>query len=119
MSMDRTTYVIAGYDLTGYITEKFKDWKWSDEGESLICNQIKSNIQLFDDPMSGQYVYLGYVFARLEEYGYDTEMISPEKISEVMPGVNQKLLELESKGIISSCPRLRLDYKLIVFDEWS
>ena len=39
MSMGSYYYVIAGYDLTGNETDKFKDWKWSDYGEDYICNQ--------------------------------------------------------------------------------
>jgi hypothetical protein len=45
MSMESHYYVIAGYDLTGNETDKFKDWKWSDEGEDYICNQYKGEIQ--------------------------------------------------------------------------
>ena len=119
MSMERNTYVIAGYDLTKYVTDKYEDWKWTAEGEDYTCNQTKGNIQLFDDPMSGNYLYLGYVFSKTDEYGdFYTEIINPDKISDVMPDVAHKLLDLESKGIISKCPRLRLDYKLIIFDEW-
>lgn len=119
MSMNRTTYVIAGYDLTNYVTDKYEDWKWTDEGEDYTCNQIKGNIQLFDDPMDGNYLYLGYIFAKIEQYGNsDTEMINPERISDVMPDVIHKLIDLESEGIISEIPRL-LNYKVIVFDEWS
>ena len=44
MSMESHYYVVAGYDLTGNETDKFKDWKWSDEGEDYICNQGKGEI---------------------------------------------------------------------------
>lgn len=120
MSIKKTTYVIAGYDLTNYVNDKYKDWRWTDEGESYTCNKIKGNIQLFDDPMNGDSLYLGYIFTKNDEYcDFYTEMIDPEKISKVMSDVVYKLLDLESKGIISKCPKLQLDYKIIIFDEWS
>ena len=119
MSVERTSYVIAGYDLTEYVTDKYDEWRWTYEGEEYVCNQIKDYIQLFDDPLNGEYLYLGYIFANIENWdGFNTEIINPEKIYDVMPDVAQKLLDLESKGIISKCPKLRLDYKLIVFEEY-
>ena len=74
MSMESNYYVIAGYDLTGNETDKFKDWKWSDEGEDYFCKQRKGEIQFFDDLMSGSYLYFGYVLASGNEYSFDTEM---------------------------------------------
>ena len=35
MSVSRDFYVIAGYDLTGWDTDKLRDWKWED-GEEYI-----------------------------------------------------------------------------------
>ena len=35
MSVSRDFYVIAGYDLTGWDTDKLRDWKW-EEGEEYI-----------------------------------------------------------------------------------
>ena len=120
MSMNRTTYLIAGYDLTNYKTYKYEDWSWTDEGEKYRYYTKKGNIQLFDDPMNGSYLYLGYILAKITDNGYyGEEIINPEYVSEIMPDVSHKLLDLESKGIISKCPRLGFDYKIIVFEEWS
>ena len=47
MSVESKYYAIVGYDLTGYETDKFKDWKWTDEGEKYTCNQVKDRIQIF------------------------------------------------------------------------
>ena len=41
MSMERSYYVIAGYDLTGNETDKFKDWKWSDGGRRLYLQSMQ------------------------------------------------------------------------------
>lgn len=46
MSVDRNYYVIAGYDLTGMETDKFDDWKWSEDGEKYTCYHRKGKIQL-------------------------------------------------------------------------
>lgn len=120
MSMDRTTYIIAGYDLTNCKTDKYEDWSWTDEGEEYSCYTTKGKIQLFDDSLNGNYLYLGYILARIDDDGdYDAEMINPEYISEVMQDVVQKLMELEEKGVITGLVSLQSDYKLIVFDEWS
>ena len=80
MSVSRDFYVIAGYDLTGWDTDKLRDWKW-EEGEEYICNHSKGNIQLFDDPMSGSYLYFGYVLARNEMY--EDDEVSKFKVDDI------------------------------------
>ena len=37
MSMEKTTYVILGYDFTNHKTEKYDEWKWSKEWEDYTC----------------------------------------------------------------------------------
>ena len=39
MSVNRNYYVIAGYDLTEFKTDKFKDWKWTEEGENILVDR--------------------------------------------------------------------------------
>lgn len=68
MSVSKEYYVICGYDITGCQTDKFEDWLWTKEGESFTCYHRKGKIQLFTDPMSGDYLYLGYIFANMDEY---------------------------------------------------
>lgn len=55
MSVERNYYVIGGYDLTGFKTEKYDDWRWTEQGEEYTCSQINGEIQLFDDPMNGSH----------------------------------------------------------------
>lgn len=54
MSINKNTYGIIGYDLTKrrdkLLTEDVCESKWY---ENLNCYQRKGNIQIFDDPMSG------------------------------------------------------------------
>ena len=37
MSVNRNYYVIAGYDLTGLDTDKFNEWKWTEDGKSILA----------------------------------------------------------------------------------
>lgn len=113
MSISREYYVIAGYDLTGFATDKFDDWKW-DDGEEYFCNQTKGYIQLFDDPMSGDYLYLGYVLARLDMYDAETVKINLNEVNRQEPYVCNKLRQLIDDGIITSND---FKYEVIVFEE--
>lgn len=62
MSVSRSDYILIGYDFTHIkdliLTEEFME---TDEYDDLVCNQIKGEIQFFDDPMSGDYLYFGYI----------------------------------------------------------
>lgn len=117
MSMERSYYVIAGYDLTGYETDKFKDWKWSEEGEDYINNQSKGEIQFFDDPMSGSCLYFGYVLADGDEYSFNTEMFDVSDIEKCSGKVKSELVKLQEMGIITKDPHFKPVFKVIVFEE--
>ena len=119
MSMLKEYYVIAGYDLTGLKTEKFYDWKWTDEGVEYTCNQVKGNIQLFDDPMSGNHLYFGYVLASGDEYEFNTVSINLKDIRfhHIQKEVKSKLLELKNNGVITSNLHYIPEFKIIIFEE--
>ena len=117
MSMESNYYVIAGYDLTGNETDKFKDWKWSKEGEGYINNQCKGEIQFFDDPMSGSYLYFGYVLADGDEYGFDTTSFKVSDIEKCSGKVKSELVKLQEMGIITKDPHFKPVFKVIVFEE--
>lgn len=117
MSMESHYYVIAGYDLTGNETDKFMNWKWSDEGEDYICNQCKGEIQLFDDPMSGSYLYFGYVLASGDEYSFNTEMFDVPDIEKCSDKVQSELVKLQKMGVITKDPHFKPVFKVIVFEE--
>lgn len=118
MSIERNYYVIVGYDLTGYATDKYDDWRWTDEGEQYLCYQSKGNIQLFDDPMSGEHLYFGYIVAEGDEYYFPTIKINPRYPSTQSMYVNDKLIRLIDSGIISK-KILDVDppYQFIIFEE--
>lgn len=117
MSMESHYYVIAGYDLTGNETDKFKDWKWSDEGEDYICNQCKGEIQFFDDPMSGSHLYFGYILASGNEYSFDTEIFNVSDIEKCHDKVKAELVKLQELGVITKAPHFKPVFKIIVFEE--
>jgi hypothetical protein len=115
MSISRNYYVIAGYDLTGMKTDKFDDWKWTDEGEKYTCNQIKGKIQFFDDPMSGSHLYFGYILAGGDMYEYETSKFKVSDVSKVHDEVRCKLANMINIGLIK--PKFILEYQIIAFEE--
>ena len=117
MSINRDYYVIAGYDLTGFKTDKFDDWKWTDDSEKYLCYQKKGNIQLFVDPMSDSYLYLGYVLAKLDMYESETTKFDLDIINQVKENVEGELIKLIDLGVISKDPTFKPKYQVIVFEE--
>lgn len=117
MSVERSYYLINGYDLTGMDCDKFDDWKWTDEGEDYFCYQRKGKIQLFDDPMSGSYLYLGYILATGDQYGFETVKIDSEEIVRSNGYVKAELVKLQELGIITKDPKFIPKLGLIMFEE--
>ena len=119
MSVYKNYYVIAGYDLTGYTTDKYKEWQWSAEWEDLTCRQTKGNIQLFYDPMCGNFLYLGYILAAGDEYEFETTKINVEDVSskEIMYDVTSEFNKLVDAGLIKYEHKPFFPYRIIVFEE--
>lgn len=118
MSIDRNYYVIAGYDLTKYKTDKYDDWRWTDEGEEFTCYQRKGCIQLFDDPMSDEYLYLGYIFAAGDEYEFRTTKFDIVEAEVQSLNVDAKLRHLKDIGVLSEdLDEGALIYEFIAFEE--
>ena len=115
MSICKNYYVIVGYDLTGYQTDKFDEWKWND-GEEYFCYQTKGRIQLFDDPMSGDHLYLGYILAAGDQFNFDTTKFGISTIENYLPYVAHELMTLQAKKIISKEVKAS-SYQVIVFEE--
>lgn len=117
MSVYKNYYVIAGYDLTGYKTDEYEDWRWSEEGEKYTCYQTKGNIQLFDDPMDNSHLYLGYVLAFGDEYTFEATFIEPSDIEKCIENVKTELIKLQEIGVISKDPYFKSVFKIIAFEE--
>ncbi len=120
MSVIQSCYVIVGIDLTGFQTDKYNEWKWTDEGEKITCYQSNGKIQLFDDPMNGEFLYLGYIFAAGDQYEFETVKVNLEEIEKQRPYVMEELKQLVSMGVISEdiYESDSIKYELIVFDEY-
>ena len=117
MSVDRNYYVIAGFDLTGYKTDEYDDWRWTKEAEQYTCNQRKGEIQLFDDPMGGYHLYFGYVLAAGDEYDFKTTKFPTSLPQSVAPTVGRELIDLQHAGAIKNSAFSECPYGIIVFEE--
>lgn len=93
-------------------TEEFSESKIYDD---LSCHQRKGNIQIFSDPMSGDYLYFGYVFFESDDT-YEDVMYSVllAEISDIIPKVYEKYAELKLDIIDNS-----ISPKMIVFHEYT
>lgn len=117
MSLYKNYYIIAGYDLTGHATEKYEDWKWTDEGEQYICRQRKGNVQLFDDPCNGEHFYLGYILAHGDQYEFKTTPIDLQEVYLSRDKVDDVLFYLENIGIIKNYNNFIFQFKILAFEE--
>ncbi len=117
MSVDKNYYVIGGYDLTDFKTDKYDDWKWTNQGEEYTCNQTTGQIQLFDDPMDNSYLYLGYIFASGDEYDFDTVHFDLLDAELCRDEIEAELPKLADMGIISKAALEQTKFKIIVFAE--
>lgn len=117
MSIDKNYYTIAGYDLTGWETDKYDDWKWTEEGSKYIGYQHKGEIQLFDDPVNEEHLYFGYIFANGDEYNFETSKIDIGTVNQVKGYVEDEFAKLVALGVISKDPHLKPKYQVITFEE--
>ena len=115
MSVESKYYAIVGYDLTGCETDKFKDWKWTEEGEKYTCNQVKDRIQIFYDPMSGMHLYLGYILGCGGQYETETTKINLKDINDKVGLVFDELVKLQDLGVIKK--NLQEKCQFIMFEE--
>lgn len=118
MSVDKNYYVIGGYDLTDFNTDKYSDWQYTEQREEYTCHQTNGKIQLFDDPMDGSYLYLGYIFASGDEYDFDTVCFSISDVENHRKDVEIELLKLVEVGVIRKEALIHSSFNLIVFEEY-
>lgn len=119
MSIRSDFYVIVGYDLTGCETEKYEDWEYTDEGEKYHCNQFKGKIQFFNDPMSRNYLYFGYILGEGEAYEFDTIKFDIDDISEAKAKAQDELNKLIKLGVIQKDAHIKRECHVIAFEEVS
>ena len=116
MSINKNYYVIAGFDLTKYKTDKFEDWKWEDENEKYFCYQSKGHIQLFYDPMSDIHLYLGYILGAGDEYEFSVIKTDIVEIEKLYWEVKKMLDYFNHVGVID-VEHQNVDYEVIAFEE--
>lgn len=118
MSVDKNYYVIGGYDLTNYITDKYEDWQWTDEGEKYLCGLKDETVHLINDPMSDEFLYLGHVFAKGDEYYFKTTKLSVGELfcKNTFMQVYKKLEQLIEAGVIDEKAKSE-DYGVIIFEQ--
>lgn len=114
MSVSKNTYGIVGYDITEYKDRIYTEENCkSDWYENLSNNQRVGNIQIFDDPMDGEYLYFGYIFFRTDE-SYESEMDYINLVAAENVG-NKVEKELFEKFKI----QISKPIKIIVFNEFT
>lgn len=128
MSINRNIYVIAGCDLTKYKTDKYSDWRWTEAGEELLCKRQIGQICLFDDPMDGNHLYLGYLLADGDEVSMPTYIASIRSLYDysldTANDIINKIEELGKMGVINITDNdwandKNLRYSLLCFEEWT
>ena len=121
--MEKSTYVILGYDFTDHKTEKYDEWQWSEEWENYTCNQTNGEIQLFDD--CGDKLFFGYILAVSGEYEHidpiqhsihNFDEAEDRDFDEIEEKVLEKFLRLQEIGVIDEADKFAPDYKMIIFD---
>lgn len=115
MSVCSKYYVIAGCDLSGEETEKFKNWIYTEEGEKYTDYQRKGNIQFFTDPMNGSHLYFGYILAAGNMYDFNTSKIQVSDIIKIRVEIMTLLSKMIDDGLIKST--FIPEYQVIAFEE--
>lgn len=116
MSVNKTNYVIVGYDFTKFRDILLKnDWKWESENEKYYCYQREGKIQFFDDPMSGDYLYFGYIYYKSDEY--DDSKMCHIPISDFQTKKQSVDEVLKEMGWTYKLPKEPIRYEVIAFTE--
>ena len=119
MSIEKSYYAIAGYDLTGCDTDKYDDWRWTDEGEEYCFNKTKGNIQILDDPMGSNYIQFGYILGKGDQWEFDPIKFDIDDICRMKEQVREELMKLIELGIFDIDINYLPKYQVIVFEECS
>lgn len=126
MSMETTHYVIFGYDLTNIANcEKIcEDWRWTDEGERLFCNQVQGRIQLFDGGAYNHHMYLGYILWAVDGDGNADTKFCVEDLKSLIAdadageGIYKELKYLKEQGLLLDDDINNLPQEIMCFAEY-
>lgn len=93
MSVNKNTYIVYGYDLSNRYGEIMtEELRWSQQYEEMTCNQRDGEIQLFDDPMYGEHLYVGFIVGEMgDNNGDDCIKIDADNTSAMKDAVDNQL----------------------------
>lgn len=119
MSVSKETFLIVGCDIKDRLTDKFEDWYWSEEGEKWHCFATEGNLQIIDDGMCGEYIYLGYIIASIEDdYSSFYKEIDSRHLSDYALEVMHGLQELIDFGVLNREECEDIGIKTILFKHY-
>lgn len=125
MSTVMTDYVILGFDLTSYIDDIYtEEWRTDENMEKWESNQSKGHIQLFPDPMSGCYLYFGYIVSVQDGYEdniYKLDLSDRKYIEKMYDKTLDALIEskLISKQVLQTVINgTKMPFEVICFTEY-
>lgn len=118
MSVNAEVYLIVGLDVEPYLTEKFDDWKWTEEGEKYTDYCTEGEVQFIEDGMCGTYTYFGYIVSNIDEVYESYKKEIDENADEIIIKIAKKILELVNLGILKE-DVLEKDVKPILFTHCS
>lgn len=116
MSMERTNYVIVGYDFTKFKDRLYtREWYSNDDVREMREDyQRKGNVQVFSDPCSGNYLYFGYILSVDDEYS-DSGTVK-FGLSDLQD--KKKLVDSKLKQVGWNIPIEPVPYEVICFTEY-
>ena len=127
MSMERTDYVILGFDLTPYRNKIYtEEWCTDENIDKWESYQSEEHVQLFSDPTSGLHLYFGYILSAQNEYDKpetikinladSDELNIAEKYNLVLYNlIDSNLFSLPLKNIVSDD---KVPFEIICFTEY-
>lgn len=115
MSTNCEIFLILGCDVDNYITEKYEEWRWSEEGERYTEYQAEEEMQFIEDGMCGMYNYFGYIISNIEDfYGKCTKELSNDVFNK-RDDIIAELKKLVDIGVLKE-DVLNKELKLILFN---
>lgn len=115
MSVYSQIFLIIGCDVKDFVTEKYKEWRDSEEGERYTEYQTEEEMQFIEDGMCGMYNYFGYIISNIEDfYGECTKELSNDVFNK-RDDIIAELRKLVDIGVLKE-DVLNEEMKLILFN---
>lgn len=121
MSVTREVYLITGLDIQNALTDKWEDWTCRDKIEEYLESHSEGKIEIVEDGLCGNYTYLGYVHASIDDDDTFVESINPfdvKKQNEINENILQTLKDLAEFGVIDFDKVVNVPFKHILFSHY-